>query len=290
MVEAPIIFVAAGDLATRTLAKIQAREGAAMRKLVAIARRAKTWVGAEAWQGDIASNEMLAKVVAAKPSVLVVTLVPNGDGEAGYIRGYLEPLQALMAALQKAEQTPLIIFASSTGVYHQMAGEWVDEQSATEPTTYSGQCLLACEQSLQASGLPYCCVRFGGIYGPGRDFLIRQVKAGKGGGDDYGNRIHSEDAAGILALLITRHLAGLPPVPILVACDNRPATSREVRTYIAQQLGMDTQQLQASTASRGGHKRCRSQLLLALGYRLLFPSFIEGYKNAGAADSAIHPL
>ena len=275
-----VMFVGAGDLAGRAITQLQTAAPDKRPNCIAISRSAKQWQGAQVWQGDVADAPLLAKLVAAKPAVVVVTLVPNGEGEAGYRRGYYEPLQALVAALVKAEQNPLIIFASSTGVYHQTEGEWVDEQSSTEPTQYSGQCMLACEQLLAASNLPFCSVRFGGIYGPRREFLIRQVQAGKGGGDDYSNRIHSDDAAGVLVFLIQRYLSRQVIAPLLVACDSLPATSREVRIYISQQLGMDTLQLQSSDSGRGGNKRCSNQLLLALGYVFLYPSFIEGYKNA----------
>ena len=272
-----VIFAGAGDLAARAMALFAG--DAAAPHCVAIARTLKQLQAAEFWQGALASPSTLARIIAAKPQVIVVTLVPNGAGEAGYQQGYVEPLQHLVKALQAAQQKPCVVFASSTAVYHQHAGEWVDEQAATLPEQYAGQCLLRAEQLLAASGLPYCCVRFGGIYGPGRDYLIRQVQAGQGGGPEYTNRIHQDDAARCLYFLTQRFLTGQINPPVVVACDNSPVSSQEVRTFIAGQLGLDPTQLQPSVAQRGGNKRCANAQLRALGFTFTYPNYKQGYGN-----------
>ncbi|WP_053980357.1 hypothetical protein [Marinagarivorans algicola] len=277
-----VVFAGAGDLAQRAIADLQTLSQAAA--ITAIARSAKVIAGAQFIQGDLLAARTQEAIAALQPSVIVVTLVPNGGGESGYQQGYIAPLQALLARLTHGAQgassgpsSPFIIFASSTGVYHQTDGSWVDEHSATSPAHFSGQCMLQAEQLLEQSGLPYCSVRFGGIYGPGRDFLIKQVQAGHGGGPEFTNRIHQHDAGRCLSFLVQQVLQGRVIPKVLLGCDSAPVSSQTVRQFIAQQLGLASHALTPSASGRGGNKRCSNKALLALGFELHYPSFEQGY-------------
>ncbi|HEY7774117.1 MAG TPA: NAD(P)H-binding protein [Marinagarivorans sp.] len=275
MANSQIVFAGAGDLAARAMDYLAASSQNVT--FTGVARSAKKFAHGQLLQGDLTQAATLEQLRALAPKAIVVTLVPNGQGADGYHRGYIEPLQALVSQAKAWPQPPLIIFASSTGVYHQTDGEIVDETSPTEPASYSGACLLQAEQLLADSGLPYCAVRFGGIYGPGRDFLIRQVQDGKGGGPDYTNRIHQDDAGRCLGFLVSSNLAGKPLPTCLLACDSEPAPSNTVRAFIAQQLGLNQNHLTPSPSGRGGNKRCSNARLLSLGFVLQYPSFRQGY-------------
>ena len=100
-------------------------------------------------------------------------------------------------------------FASSTSVYAQHQGEWVDETSPTESESFSGRCIRHGEQLLADYPWPAVAVRFGGIYGPGRTRLIDSVRDGSAsrspGAPIYTNRIHRDDCARVL-----EHLLDLP--------------------------------------------------------------------------------
>jgi nucleoside-diphosphate-sugar epimerase len=274
-----VVFAGAGDLARRSIEYLHSESFLA--HYVAVARSQKTFARSQFIEGDLTQPSTLNAIIACHPQVIVLTLVPNGSGEEGYRKGYLDPLIALIQQLQRAEVKPLILFASSTGVYHQELGEWVDEHSPTHPINYSGRCMLQAEQWLASSGLPFCCIRFGGIYGPGRDFLITQVQSGFGGGPEFTNRIHQNDAGRLLGFLVMRYLAGDVLPTILLACDSNPASSSEVRSFIAERLGVDKSGLQPSATSRGGNKRCLNALLVSLGFVFDFPSFRDGYKRVG---------
>src|SRR5690606_24982960 len=98
-----------------------------------------------------------------------------------------------------------VLFASSTAVYGQDDGSWVDETSPTEPRRFTGRCLLEAEALLAGSGLGFSNVRFAGIYGPGRGRLLSQVLDGSavfGSEPHITNRIHRDDCAGFLQHLI----------------------------------------------------------------------------------------
>ena len=275
MTKSQIVFAGAGDLALRAMDFLAARTNDV--QCLAVSRSEKTFAHASFLQGDLTRETTLTQIQSYQPKVIVVTLVPNGEGAEGYRRGYIEPLQALINHVQQWQIKPLIIFASSTGVYHQTQGESVDEDSATEPTGYSGTCMLEAEQLLMSSSLSHCIVRLGGIYGPGRDFLIRQVEAGKGGGPDFTNRIHQEDAGRCLGFLVEQYLADKALPGLLLACDNEPVPSQQVRVFIAERLQVDKDSLKPSSSGRGGNKRCMNARLMSLGFTLNYPTYREGY-------------
>jgi hypothetical protein len=98
-----------------------------------------------------------------------------------------------------------LLFVSSSSVFAQKDGEWIDETASTEPEGYSGKVMLEAEQLALHSGIPASVVRLTGIYGPGREWLLSQVRQGYRVAEEpplYGNRIHAEDAASLLAFLL----------------------------------------------------------------------------------------
>ena len=144
MTKSQIVFAGAGDLAVRAMDYLATEKNDI--RCLAVSRSEKTFAHAQFLQGDLTCEATLTQIQSYQPKVIVVTLVPNGEGAEGYRRGYIEPLQALINHAQQWQSKPLIIFASSTGVYHQTQGEKVDEGTATEPTGYSGICMLQTEQ------------------------------------------------------------------------------------------------------------------------------------------------
>lgn len=273
----PILaFLGAGDLASRAMANSQL---AAQWDFLGVARGERTGINANWLRGNAADQALLSELLTRKPQGIVMTLVPNGAGEEGYRQGYLAPLAALLSALDKARQSPFIIFASSTAVYPQTDGQWVEECDAVA-SGYAGAVMLEAEALLGRSGLRTCALRFGGIYGPGRDYLIRQVREGYGGDDSYTNRIHQNDAASAIAFICLKLGAHETLPPVLNVCDSAPAASAEVRAYIASQLDIPLANLKPSASGRGGHKRVSNRALLDLGFTLSYPSFKEGYAQS----------
>ncbi len=141
--------------------------------------------------------------------------------------------------------------------------------------------MLAGEQRLDAADVPGTSVRFAGIYGPGRERLIRQVQEGRQAQPQpvqYSNRIHRDDCAGVLAHLIARDLAGEPLEPLYLASDSDPAPLHEVMAWLAKELGVTPTEGTDLPLRRRASKRCRNQRLLDSGYRFIYPGYREGYK------------
>jgi nucleoside-diphosphate-sugar epimerase len=200
--------------------------------------------------------------------------------EGAYRASYLDGLGNVLRVLGDEGQRPSrIVFTSSTSVYGQRRGEWVDEESPTHPRGFAGEIMLTAERLLHGSRYPSTVVRLGGIYGPGRTSLVQHVEAGKAipvyDAPQYGNRIHRDDAAGAVA-----HVLGLEaPAPTYLGVDDEPADRAEVLRWIAARMGRSLPEEPASAPPRAGSKRCRNALLRASGYAFERPTYREGYAD-----------
>ena len=211
--------------------------------------------------------------------LVLYTASADAHDQAAYRRAYVEGLRNLLAALVGQEQaTARVVYTSSTGVYAQRDGSWVDEDSPTEPVGFTGRIVLEGERILRACSYPATVLRLGGIYGPGRGMLLERLRSGRSTRSRdwttrYTNRIHRDDAAGALA-----HVAVLDdPAAVYLGVDCEPATEADVLTWLASRLGVPVPDLVDDAAPRAGSKRCRNARLLASGYRFRHPTFRHGY-------------
>jgi nucleoside-diphosphate-sugar epimerase len=210
------------------------------------------------------------------------TAAAERTDDASYQAAYVTGIQNLLNHLSESHQ-PLrrIFFTSSTAVYAQTAGEWVDETSETLPREFSGRRLLEGEELLLKGPFAATVVRMAGIYGPGRTRLIDEVRRGEAvcqtAGLRYTNRIHRDDCAGVL-----QHLMRLgSPETLYLGTDREPADQAEVFLWLAKQLGSPPPR-SGSRAPSGretkSNKRCRNSRLLQSGYSFRYPTFREGYE------------
>jgi nucleoside-diphosphate-sugar epimerase len=232
-------------------------------------------VGVSLQRADVAEPRTLHAL--PRPiDTLFYVVAADDSSEAAYRAAYVDGLRNLLAAAREQNAPPRrLIVATSTAVYGQDGGEWLDESSATEPRRFQGRILLESEAVAFGSGIPAVAVRFGGIYGPGRTRLIDQVRRGEAvvpSAPMYTNRIHRDDCAGAL-----RHLMNLErPERVYVAVDRDPADYRAVVMWLAERLGApQPRQSDEPGAVRG--KRCRNDRLVASGYAFAYPTFREGY-------------
>ncbi len=238
--------------------------------------------GVEPLRGDLTKPDGLP----ALPRGIEYVVYSAGAGgfeETKYRGAYVDGPRNVLAALAGAGATPRrIVFTSSTGVYHQSNGEWVDDRSPTEPTGFSGRTMLEGEQIMLNSGIHASVIRFGGIYGPGRDRLIRAVREGTvtvPAGASYLNLIHRDDCARAL-----EHLLFSAAAPgIYVGVDDEPADRRELYAWIAKQLNVDlpkpSAELDANTRQARSNKRCRNEKLRKTGFEFEYPTYREGLRT-----------
>ena len=210
----------------------------------------------------------------------VSLLAPAGRGETAYRETFATGTGNLLTALAKR---PLpFLFVSSTGVYGQSRGEWVDEDTPPAPTTATGRVLLDAEDAVLAARPDAVVVRFSGIYGPGRTWLVDRVRAGypvQSVPSSFTNRIHRDDCGRVLAYLLTLRLTGQDLPPRILASDDDPAPLADVAAWIAELLGCPRPPDAPRDPEASLNKRCRNERLKGLGYTFLFPSYREGYED-----------
>ena len=213
---------------------------------------------------------------------VVYTASAGGFSEQRYRAAYVDGVANVLMALEHTGQHPKrVVLVSSTSVYAQDDGQWVDEDSPAVPEGFSGRCLREGEDLLWNSAYPATVIRFGGIYGPGRTRLLESVRRGEARCVEgvYSNRIHSEDCAAAL-----RHVLLLPePAPLYIGADDAPTILCEVLRWLAERLGVappavvdETDQTAAGRGLRS-NKRLSNARLKASGFRFRYPSYREGY-------------
>lgn len=212
--------------------------------------------------------------------VAVFSAAPNQSSQEAYTALYLTGFQYLLHALRNSRRLRRMIMISSTSVYGQRGGEWVDESSETKPTHFTGQTLLQSETLLRESQLPYTVLRAAGIYGPERRRLLLSIQAGEATYPNdvvqYTNRIHRDDCAGAL-----QHLIGMAePQALYLGADSDPIDKKTLLTWLAAQLGApEPRASEQPDTERTTNKRCCNDRLLESGYTLRYPSFRDGYRS-----------
>jgi dTDP-4-dehydrorhamnose reductase len=195
------------------------------------------------------------------------------------------------AEIAALRQLRWIGYLSSTNVYGDRAGGWVDETMPTEPSGERGRRRVVAEAAWRAlgerSGIPVQIFRLAGIYGPGRSALDA-LRAGTARRivkpDQVFSRIHVADLATVLEASIARPRTGA----IYNVCDDAPSPADEVIAYAAALLGVAPPPLEDfATAAlspmarsfyddskRVSNRRIKEEL----GVSLRYPSYREGLK------------
>lgn len=171
-------------------------------------------------------------------------------------------------------------FVSSTSVYGQSQGEWVDEDSIAQPDNLSSQLIRQAEQRVTALNPHNIVVRFSGIYGRGREYLLNRAKQHpviQQIPPYFTNRIHQEDCVQVLVFLLEKKLAGTALAQYYLASDDDPAPMYEVISWLAEQLHCPKPTISPVDNNTTMNKRCNNQRLKALGYRFFYPSYKDGY-------------
>lgn len=233
-------------------------------------------------QADLLDPAGLAERIPEVDAV-VVCLTPDQYDEAGYHGTFVQGMSNLLEALKHQATPPKrVFFISSTAVYSQNQGEWVNEDSVTEPNRYNGQALLEAEQRLTSDAIPGTVIRFSGIYGNGRDGMLSKMIDGSiapNPDSGYTNRIHEDDAVGSVCFLVNEALDGRDLASCYLASDSEPARLGNVVAWVRETVASEPVKPDARQDSRVGSKRADNTRLREAGYRFLFPTFREGYAS-----------
>ncbi len=206
-----------------------------------------------------------------------------------YVDGLKHAIDALSKSL--SDETGQFIYVSSTGVYGDFGGDWVDENSANHPEREGGQACLEAENVIRASRFQSrsTILRFAGIYGEGRvptGKLIQTRQWEKLSSAGYLNLIHVDDGAAIVETVANANPAG----ETFLVSDGNPALRRDYYEFVANHFGVDPipwEQVDGHSGSSrsGSNKRIGNKKLLEhFSITLQFPNYRAGL--AQALDSA----
>ncbi|MEM9234359.1 MAG: SDR family oxidoreductase [Pseudomonadota bacterium] len=241
------------------------------------------------WDGESSLPEEAVK----RADVIIVSVAPDAAGCPA------------ARALKQLQSKTVLIYLSSSGVYGDHDGAWIDEDTVCTPTSRRGRQRLLAEQQWQDMAMrdnarSHLC-RLSGIYGPGRnavESLQGETRGAKAGlsqriikpGQVF-NRIHRDDIAGGLYALIMA--SGAPS--ILNFADDEPSPPQDVITYAAGLLGIEPppevpfEEAELSPMGRSfyaDNKRLRNDRLKALpGFTLTYPDYRSGLEAIIASQA-----
>lgn len=215
---------------------------------------------------------------------LLISIAPNADGDI-----VLQEIGVEIA--NAAPHLEWVGYLSTTGVYGDHDGGWVDEETALTPSTKRGQMrVLAENQWLEIAkqcGLPLHIFRLAGIYGPGRG-PFEKVRNGTARRIIKKNQLFSRIHVADIAQTLAASIAKPNPGGIYNLCDNDPAPPQDVIGYAAELLGapqpaainFETAEMTPMTRSfYAESKRVRNDKIKnELGVKLLFPDYKTGLK------------
>ena len=241
----------------------------------------------EVIEADLDSGEWADRLSASYASV-VNCVSSAGGGIEGYRKSYVQGQQRILAWV-KTHSIRSYIYTSSSSVYAQDGGVWVDEDVDTSGAPATGQVLLESEQLVESHAHLYqswYVIRLAGIYGPQRHFLLNQLKDGSGPipgrGDYHMNMIHRDD----ITCAILAALGGTAPSGIYNICDDQPATKEVVLSYLAGQLDLpvpkfDPDNIPPRLQRRGGRmpdrKIANRKAKAQLDWQPTYPTYRQGY-------------
>lgn len=280
-----------GDSAAAFAARMRARGAgvaATCRSAEKAGRLRAEGIDAHVFDGETPMADAPAALAGA--THLLSSVPPDADGDP--------VLRHHAADIRAAAPYAWIGYLSTTGVYGDRDGGWVDEESELRPTSPRCERRVAAERAWLRlhgeHGLPVHIFRLAGIYGPGRSPLdaVRQGRAKRI--DKPGqvfSRIHVDDIARVLEAAIARPRPGR----VYNVCDDEPAAPAEVTAHACRLLDVEPPPLvpleQAGLSEMGrtfwrDNKRVSNRRLHdELGVELAYPDYRSGLKALLAAGS-----
>ncbi|EMT5436090.1 MULTISPECIES: NAD-dependent epimerase/dehydratase family protein [Stenotrophomonas] len=238
-------------------------------------------------QADTAPSPDLLEEIAHADAVLC-SVPPDAEGDPA--------LRLLLPALLASPALRWVGYLSSTSVYADRAGGWIDERSAADATDAAGVQRLLAEAQWRAlagqRGIASAVFRLPGLYGPGRNALV-QLSQGRARHvvrpDQVFNRLHVDDLATVIIAAMRRPARQ----GLYLPSDDEPAPPQDVLAFAAKLGGFALPPAVAwddpalsPTLRRfyESNKRIDSRgTREALGWAPRFPTYREGLKDLAAS-------
>ncbi|MDS0281144.1 SDR family oxidoreductase [Haloarcula onubensis] len=246
--------------------------------------------GFEAVRADVTDADSLSAVPDADWVVFAASSGGRGAEVAREV--YVEGLKTAIDHFWSRTDAPeRLVYTSSTGVYGDHGGDWVDEGTPLDPQTEKTDVLAEAERVARERPGEYgghgTVARFAGLYGPDRYRLERYLEGPVTAG--YLNMVHRDDAAGAVRFLLEGgHRDG-----VVLVVDDEPVEKWAFADWLAERCGVAFPPKQTTeerladpdlseTAKRRieTSKRCSNDRLRELGYEFAYPTFRDGYRAA----------
>ena len=246
--------------------------------------------GFDAVEADVTDDDSLSAV----PDVdwLVFAASSGGRGAEAARKVYVDGLETAVDHFWSREDAPdRLVYTSSTGVYGDHDGDWVDEETPLDPQTEKTEVLAEAERVARERPAEYgghgAVARFAGLYGPERYRLERYLEGPVTAG--YLNMVHRDDAAGAVRFMLEENCRD----EVVLVVDDEPVEKWAFADWLAEQCEvpfppkqtteerLDDPELSATAKRRiQTSKRCSNQRLRELGYESAYPTFRVGYRDA----------
>ena len=202
-------------------------------------------------------------------------------------------LLRLKTKLLNSKKLKWVGYLSTTGVYGDSKGGWVNENTSPNPQQKRSIRRFCCEKKWLETKLPVQILRLPGIYGPGRsafESLLNGTTKMIDKPDQVFSRVHVDDIAGSVLFLINLYSQGINP-PIVNVADNLPTNNLEVIALAAKiankslpsivpfEIAQKTMSPMALSFWQENRKVDNKLLCEKLGYSLIYPDFKSGLKN-----------
>ena len=266
-----VLLAGCGDLGLRVARLLRQRGDV----VYALRRNPPPRADGIAWlRADLTRPETLREL---PPGITQLVYLPTPDRRepAAYRATFVDGLRHLLAALD-GTHLRRVLFVSSSAVYGEHHGDWVDEDTPAAPAGFNGSALLEAEQSLAAWPTRAIVLRLAGLYGPGRLQLLDRLRAGMARAardtPHWANRIHVDDAARAIA-----HLLQLTdPQSCYLGVDSTPLPLHVLYDELARLIGAPPPRDGPAPAGIGS-KRLSNARLLASGFAPDWPDARAGY-------------
>ncbi|MEX1035852.1 MAG: SDR family oxidoreductase [Sneathiella sp.] len=230
--------------------------------------------------------------IAAEVSHILLSIPPDDLGDPVY--------DVMKEQILRLPNLQWIGYLSTTGVYGDLDGGWVDEESPYNPSGRRGERRMQAEQAWrglhETSGLPLHIFRLPGIYGPGRNQLV-SLKNGKARRIAKPGQVFSRIHVADLAAILVASMNNPNPGAIYNVADDEPAPPQDVVSHAAALLGVtpppliDFEEADLSPMARSFYsdsKRVRNTKIKSeLGVSLKFPTYREGLAALLRAETRI---
>ncbi|MEM1189136.1 MAG: epimerase [Pseudomonadota bacterium] len=270
-----IAIIGFGDIGARVSARLPPRWRAiALRRRVSEVPR-----GVRAVAADLSDAESLRVLESLAPDALLVTLSPGARDIDAYREGFAGAMRRIVSGFG-AHRPDRAFFLSSTRVYAEKDGGWVDESAPLALEDPHVSAIVDAEESFRDAFPDAVVLRAGGLYGHAPGPLLRAVTAQRLRPSEpavFGNRIHRDDAAGY----IVHALEGERVHPTVNLVDDGCVTLQEVERWLCEQLRLPYAPISTADddAPAPRHKRIRNERLHDSGFSLRHPDFRSGYAD-----------